>query len=166
VPAPLLLLFLLLLAVAPVSGQQAVADTLALPADTTPKKANPLEAQVSYQAEDSIVMTAGNNAYLYGQGKVNYQDIELQSEYIRIDMDSSLVYATFALDTAGQAFGHPIFKQGAEEYESKAMRYNFKTRKGYSNGSITQQGEGYVTANHTKKMADDNLNMMDGRYTT
>ncbi|MDR2791164.1 MAG: LPS-assembly protein LptD [Tannerellaceae bacterium] len=155
--AAALILFLLLVCV-PVCGQES--------SPAPPKKANALEAQVSYQAEDSIVMTTGNNAYLYGQGKVNYQDIELQSEYIRINMDSSLVYATFALDSAGEAFGHPIFKQGAEEYESKAMRYNFKTRKGYSNGSITQQGEGYVTANHTKKMADNNLNMMDGRYTT
>jgi hypothetical protein len=134
--------------------------------DTTVRKANALEAEVVYEAEDSIVMTAGNKAFLYGQGKVRYQEIELQSEYIHISMDSSLVYATFGRDTADQEFGYPLFKQGAEEYESKSMRYNFKTRKGYSQGSITQQGEGYVTANHTKKMADDVLNMMDGKYTT
>ena len=46
------------------------------------------------------------------------------------------------------------------------MRYNFGTKKGYITDVITQQGEGYVTAGRTKKMDNDVLNMVGGRYTT
>ncbi len=137
-----------------------------LAADTIPRSSSALDAPVSYEASDSIVMTAGNWAYLFGEADVKYQEIELQSEYIEMNMDSSLVYAQFGLDSIGAEFGYPVFIDGGQEYESKTMRYNFKTRKGYITDVITQQGEGYVTSRQTKKMEDDILNMIDGKYTT
>lgn len=143
------------------------ADSLALvSADTIPEKKAGLDAPVFYQAKDSIVMTAGNWAYLFGEGNVKYQNIELDAEQIQMSMDSSLVHATFALDTAGLEFGYPLFKEGEQQYESKTMRYNFSTKKGYITDVITQQGEGFVTSGRTKKMPSDVLNMAPGRYTT
>jgi hypothetical protein len=136
------------------------------PQDTTPLKTNPLLSPVSYHAEDSIVLTAASTALLYGQAQVHYQDIELLAHFISINTDSSSVFATFGRDSADLPFGHPLFKQGSQQYESQAMHYNFASRKGYSLGSITQQGDGYVTATHTKKMPDDVLHMADGMYTT
>lgn len=140
-------------------------DSLVAVADTVKKK-SPLEEPVHYQAKDSIVMTGSNWAYLYGESTVKYQNIELESEVIELNMDSSLVYAKFALDSIGEEFGYPLFKDGNEQYESRMMRYNFKTGKGYITDVITQQGEGYVTAGRTKKMPDDILNMVGGKYTT
>ena len=143
------------------AGQDSV---LAL--DSVPKKQTGLDAPVSYQAKDSIIMTGANWAYLFGESDVKYQQIELQSEKIEMNMDSSLVYATFGLDSIGEEFGYPLFKDGDQQYESKTMRYNFGTKKGYITDVITQQGEGYVTAGRTKKMDNDVLNMKGGRYTT
>ena len=143
----------------------ALSDSL-LQTDTVPPRKNALDAPVAYTAKDSIIMTAGNWAYLYGQGDVKYQQIELEAEVIEMNMDSSLVFAKFALDSIGEEFGFPLFKDSGQEYESKTMRYNFKSRKGYITDVLTQQGEGYVTATRTKKMDDDILNMADGRYTT
>jgi hypothetical protein len=134
--------------------------------DTIPSRKNALDAPVVYTASDSIIMTAGNWAYLYGQGDVKYQQIELEAEIIEMNMDSNLVYARFGLDSIGAEFGYPLFKDSGQEYESKTMRYNFKTKKGYITDVLTQQGEGYVTAMRTKKMEGDILNMADGRYTT
>ena len=54
-------------------------DSTTLAGDSIPEKQTGLDAPVSYQATDSIVMTAGNWAYLYGEGDVKYQNIELQS---------------------------------------------------------------------------------------
>ena len=138
-------------------------DTLAT--DSLQQK-QALDAPVSYQAADSIVMTAGNWAYLFGEGSVKYQQIELQAENIEMNMDSSIVFAKFGLDSVGSEFGYPLFKDGDQEYEAKLMRYNFKSKKGFINNVITQQGEGYVTAGRTKKMEDDAMNMVGGRYTT
>ena len=141
-------------------------DSTTLAGDSIPEKQTGLDAPVSYQATDSIVMTAGNWAYLYGEGDVKYQNIELQSELIEMNMDSSIVFAKFGLDSIGQEFGYPLFKEGDQQYESKTMRYNFGTKKGYITDVITQQGEGYVTAGRTKKMEGDILNMVGGKYTT
>ena len=138
-------------------------DSLA--ADTTKKK-EPLDAPVIYEASDSIVFTKEGYAHLYGEGKVNYQNIELTSAVITMNMDSSTVYATGVTDTAGVETGSPIFKDGETPYESKIMRYNFKTKRGFINSIVTQQGEGYVTSEEGKKGANDEIYMRHGKYTT
>lgn len=149
-------------------------DSLSAPRDSSAtqdslkKTGVGLEAPVFYQSKDSITiaMTGSTTAYLFGDGNVKYQQIELKAENIEMNLDSSLVYAKFGLDSIGDQFGFPVFKEGEQEYESKTMRYNFKTKKGYINGVITQQGEGYVTADRTKKSPTDDLFMVGGKYTT
>ena len=138
-------------------------DSLAV--DTTKKK-EPLDAPVIYEASDSIVFTKDGYAHLYGEGKVNYQNIELTSAIITMNMDSSTVFAKGVADTTGVETGTPIFKDGETPYESKIMRYNFKTKKGFINNIVTQQGEGYVTSEEGKKGADDEIYMRHGKYTT
>lgn len=136
-----------------------------LTVDTTKKK-EPLDAPVIYEASDSIVFTKDGYAHLYGEGKVNYQNIELTSAVITMNMDSSTVFAKGVADTTGVETGTPIFKDGETPYESKIMRYNFKTKKGFINNIVTQQGEGYVTSEEGKKGADDEIYMRHGKYTT
>ena len=141
------------------------ADTVAL--DTVGgKKKEPLDAPVIYEANDSIVFTEGGFAYLYGQSKVNYEKIELTSEVITMNMDSSTVYARGVVDSMGVETGLPVFKDGDTPYESKEMRYNFKSKKGFINQIVTQQGEGYVVSKEAKKGADDEIYMRHGKYTT
>ncbi len=137
-----------------------------LPSDSSTKKKSVLDAVVDYQAKDSIVMTSDNWGYLYGDGEVKYTTIQLKAEKISMSMDSSIVRATFGLDSVGDEFGYPVFSDGGVDYESKAMKYNFKTRKGYINNVITQQGEGYIVAEKAKKTQDEAFFMEDGRYTT
>ncbi len=137
-------------------------DSLAM--DSTKKEA--LDAPVVYEATDSIVFTKGGFAYLYGNGKVNYENIELTSQLITMNLDSSTVYAQGVPDSTGVDQGTPIFKDGETPYESKTMRYNFKTKKGFINSIVTQQGEGYVTSTNAKKNEENIIYMTDGKYTT
>lgn len=134
--------------------------------DSVPKQKGVLDAEVEYSANDSIVLTADNWGYLYGDSEVKYTDITLKGEQIFMNMDSSLVYAKFGLDSVGKEFGYPVFSDGGTDYESKTMRYNFKTKKGYSTNIITTQGEGYVVAGTAKKQEDNSFFMLDGKYTT
>ncbi len=140
------------------------ADSLAM--DSVPPKKGTLEATVDYEAKDSIIWTAGNMAYLYGESDVKYQDIELKSEIIQMSMDSSLLYAVHGVDSLGDEFGFPVFSEGDQSLEAKNMRYSFKTGKAIATHVVTEQGEGYVTAGVTKKMADDVMNMEGGKYST
>ncbi|MDR0757740.1 MAG: LPS-assembly protein LptD [Tannerella sp.] len=146
--------------------QHAVQDTTTAVADTVAVRKSSLEATVEYKSKDSIVWTSGNKVYLFGDGDVKYQQIQLQSELIRVSMDSSTVFATYGTDSTGMEFGFPLFVNGEQQFESREMRYNFKTRKAYAKSGLTQQGEGFLTANETKKMPDNSMNMHDGMYTT
>ena len=142
--------------------------TDSISAEPDSAKTNAIDAPIFYTAKDSMIMTMDgrNIVYLFGEGSIQYTDLELKSEYIELDSDSSIVYATFGLDSIGDEFGYPIFKQGDQEYEMKKARYNFKTKKMFITDIITQQGEGYVTANTTKRMPNEDLFLLDGRYTT
>ena len=115
---------------------------------------------------DSILFLSNNQAYMYGQGVVTYQDIELDADEIRMNMDSSTVFAIGRPDTAGEIVGNPIFKDKSGEYESATMKYNFKSQKGYITNIITQQGEGYLTGGSTKKNKEGDFYLKDGKYTT
>lgn len=130
------------------------------------KKKQPLEAPVTYEANDSIVFTQGGYAHLYGDGKVNYQKIELGAQIISMNLDSSTVYAHGVEDTLGNIKGKPVFKDGDTPYETKSIRYNFKSKKAGITDIVTQQGEGYVTGNQAKKGAEDEIFLQNGRYTT
>ncbi len=131
------------------------------------KKKQPLDAPVTYSANDSIVLTGAGIAMLHGSGNVKYQNMELTSEYIRVCMDSSLVYAVGVRDTAtDEVKGKPVFKDGKDSYQSEEINYNLRTQKGYIRQVITEQGEGFIVADKTKKTTSDILTMAGGRYTT
>ena len=135
---------------------------------TPEKKKQPIDAPIVYEASDSVVITftGGVNAHLHGDGKVNYETIELVSEIISMNMDSSTIYARGVADSLGVFTGTPIFKDGDTPYETNTIRYNLKSKRGLISNVITQQGEGYVTGNNAKKGANDELFMINGRYTT
>lgn len=137
-----------------------------LPTDSVKKNSSGLDAIVYSTANDSIVFTAENWGYLYGEAEVKYNDITLKGERLSMNMDSSLVYATFAKDSLGKEFGYPIFGNKDSEMEAKSIKYNFRTGKGFTTNLITTQGEGYVVAEKAKKNVDDSFFLLDGRYTT
>lgn len=125
-----------------------------------------LEFAVTFDAKDSLVMIGQNNAYLYGDGNVEYGQFKLNSQEIRMELDKSTVYATGVIDSTGNLTGSPIFKDGKDEYESKEMTYNFKTERGFITDVITEQGEGYLTGGVSKKMEDGSFFFGDGKYST
>ena len=61
------------------------------------------DTTVKYEANDSIVFTEGGFAHLYGNGKVNYERIELTAAVITMQMDSSTVFARGVKDSTGVA---------------------------------------------------------------
>lgn len=130
------------------------------------KKKDSLDDPVSYESNDSMIWNNGGYASLYGSGRVNYQKIQLTAAVIKMQMDSSLVYADGVQDSAGNWVGTPVFVDGTTPYESNHISYNFKTEKGYINEIITQQGEGYMTSSEAKKGPEGEYYIADGVYTT
>jgi hypothetical protein len=143
-------------------------DSLAQAEDSLNRlKRSTLEDPVAYEAKDSIVFIMDSkNAYLYGSGKVEYQNITLTSENITMNMDSSIVHAVGVADSLGQLYGKPIFKQGKDEYESETMSYNFDTRKGFITKVTTEQQEGFLYSEESKRGDNNELYLRHGKYTT
>lgn len=125
-----------------------------------------LDNSVAFSAKDSLVLKGQQNAYLYGEGDVEYGEFKLNSSEIRMELDSSTVYASGTVDSLGNLTGIPVFNQGGDEYESKSMKYNFKTERGYITDVITEQGEGFLVGGRAKKMDDGSFYLEDGKYTT
>ena len=152
-------------------------DSIALPADsiatdslsTKKKSNNSLDYPVDFSATDSIIIFGDGRVHLYKDGKLVYHDKqpkEVVADFIEVKMDSSTLHARGVLDTLGNLNGSPVFKDGGQEYSAKEINYSFKTQKGYIRGAVTQEGEGYIIADKTKKTADGYLNMKGGKYTT
>ncbi len=126
-----------------------------------------IDAEINYIAKDSLVFMGNGTAFLHGDADVTYGSINLKAEYVRVKMDSSLVFAKGVMDTTqNEVIGNPIFKEGEEEYKMKELTYNLTTQKGYIRDAITEQGEGYIVSDRTKKMDDNTLCMAGGKYTT
>lgn len=132
------------------------------------KKKNGIDAPVNFSANDSMVYDARNKtAFLYGTSSVKYENMDLKSEHITLNMDSSLVHATGVRDTATKGLtGTPVFTLGSDNYESDTMAFNFKTKKGLIDNVKTQQEEGYLSSELSKRNADGEIFLKHGRYTT
>ena len=132
------------------------------------QKKNGIDAPVNFSANDSMVYDARNKtAFLYGTSSVKYENMDLKSEHITLNMDSSLVHATGVRDTATKGLtGTPVFTLGSDNYESDTMAFNFKTKKGLIDNVKTQQEEGYLSSELSKRNADGEIFLKHGRYTT
>ncbi|MBO4606680.1 MAG: hypothetical protein J5682_02140, partial [Prevotella sp.] len=109
-------------------------------------KSTGIDAPVNFTAEDSLVYYASTkDAFLYGKSNVDYEEMNLKSERVHMNMDQNLVHATGVRDTSdvGGLEGTPVFKMGSDEYESDTIMYNFKTKKGYINNVYTEQQDGF-----------------------
>lgn len=122
---------------------------------------------VMYTATDSITFEHGSSrANLYGNGKVNYQNLELTADIISMSLDSSLVHAVGRTDSLGYKTGEPVFKQGEDQYEPERISYNFKTRKAFINNVYSKQGEGMIISEDSKRDAEGVVYLRHGKYTT
>ena len=145
---------------------KAIDDSLALDSANRKRK-NGIDAPVYYTAEDSLTYDAATGmTHLYGNSNVKYENMDLTSDRIYMNLDSSIVHATGAKDTAGVIKGTPVFKMGSDTYESDTMAFNFKTKKGLISEVYTQQQDGYLTSELSKRNSNGELFLQHGRYTT
>ena len=131
------------------------------------QKSNGLNAPVEFASDDSPVYIAPTKQVrLYGNAKVKYENMNLESDKVRMALDSSLVHATGSADTTGKLTGSPVFTMGSDKYESDTMSFNFKTKRGFINNVYTEQEDGFLSSQHSKRDSSGVLYLEHGRYTT
>ena len=157
----------------------AAGKTMEIMADTTRRDTlkrdtirskSALDAPVQFEAKDSITFDyITRHAHFFGNGKLNYQNFELDADLITLSLDTSVVHAHGRRDTtAGKndVTGKPVFKQGDETYEPDSISYNFKSRKAFISNVYTSQGDGIMISQDSKRDSSGVMYIQKGKYTT
>ena len=132
-------------------------------------RSNGIDAPVKYSAEDSLVYDAeSGTAYLYGNSKVDYENMKLTSDKVHMNLDKSTVRATGTVDSTaeGGIKGKPVFTMGKDEYKSDTMAFNLKSKKGLIKGVYTEQQDGFLSGEVGKRDSTGSIYLQHGRYTT
>ena len=131
-----------------------VRDTIVLPAPNVVISSEGLDAKVEYGSVDSNYLdNTTRKVYLFGDAYVRYKDLNLKADYIVVDLDSSIAYATGLPDSLGKMQGVPEFKIGEEEIVAQRLRYNFRSRKGFIYNVVTEEGDLLIHGERTKFVA-------------
>lgn len=140
-------------------------------ADTVTKKSNKggLTSKVNYSAQDSMIFDISTKiVFLYGKGRVIYEDFELDADFIRLDQTNNTVFARGVTDTKNNRYsGRPLLKQGSDPpITTDSLFFNYKTKKGKSYGVFTDVEGGYLQALQFKKNQYDEGFFKHGIYST
>lgn len=150
-------------------NQTSKTDSLSLlldPSERLSPEKEVFEDEITYTA-DSIVGIGSGIFLLYRNAEISYgAGTKLRADFIRMNMDSSVVFAQGGKDSVGQWVGKPEFEDGGKVYTSEEMVYNFNSGKGFITNVVTEEGEGYVTSNETKRIDENAFCMRNGKYTT
>ena len=146
------------------------ADTVKRDTARQPRPAEKvLDAPITGKNTDSLVYDVRNKlVYIYNEGDITYETSNLKADFMRIDLNSNLVYAYGKPDSLD---GKPIitkpeYTEGEESYKMDTITYNLDTKKAKIKGVATQQGDGWLVGGSVKKMTDNTINIENGKYTT
>lgn len=135
-----------------------VTDTIAAPEQ--------LEDIVQSKAENIRNDLPKKMTYLNRKAQVKYQDLEIEADYISIDWDKGLVFARGELDSIGKVKVPVVTTQAGKKYETDQFSYNLKTKQAIAFNARTEESEGVIVAEKTKKYNDSIFFMRRGKYTT
>ncbi len=126
-----------------------------------------LEGPVNYEAQDSAVILVKNKTILlYGKTKTNYKDIKLTAPQVELNQETNILTAINSKDSLGDVLTRARFEQGANQFESDTIQFNFKTQKGLTKNTFTQQSEMFVQGEAIKKVNANTVFIKRARMTT
>ena len=146
-------------------------DTVSQAADTAARRkaVSGLDRMITGRASDSLFYDLRNNrVYIYEQGDVTYDNMNLKADYMDIDLDNKSIYAYGKTDSVnGEVVStRPLFTQGETSLNMDTITYNIETQRAKIKGIATQQGDGWLIGNDVKRMEDNTIHIANGMYTT
>ncbi len=126
------------------------------------------EFPVKYIAKDSIDFDNTNQiVYLFGEAKVEYGNISLEADRIKVYIGKNEVHAFSKIDsTTGKIIQKVVFTDDGDSFEAPEMKYNFNSKKGRIIQATTQEGEMYLHSAIGKKMPNNDIFLKKGKLTT
>ena len=147
----------------PAPAQPRIPDSLRR--DTLPIS-NFLEKPISGKNKDSLKYNPRDRkVYIYRDGDVTYDKMNLKADFIQVTMDTKEIYAHGYTDSLGVKT-RPVFVEGGNNYTMDTIAYNITSEKAKIKGVVTQEGDGILHGDNIKKMPDNVVHIKDGKYTT
>lgn len=115
--------------------------------------------RIDYRIDQNIIFLDGTN-------RIEYQDIVLTAGHVAYNTETRILTAEGIPDSTGRPVSTPVLKERQEEIEGAWMAYNLETKKGKIKGGETRFEKGFYTGEHIRKVADSELNIDHGTYTT
>lgn len=126
-----------------------------------------MDAPVTYQAEDSAVLLVKQQKFiLYGKTQTKYKDVDINAPRAVIDQQTNLLTALGERDTLGRLLTRATFKDKSQMFESDSFQYNFKSQKGITANTYTNETEMYIHAEVSKKVDERTVYVKRGMITT
>ncbi|MBE8723231.1 putative LPS assembly protein LptD [Sphingobacterium pedocola] len=127
-----------------------------------------LETVVTIVANDSSWNEVSKNiVHLYKGAKVKYQDFELSADYIRLDRNNNLLYASGVMDHNDKYVGRPVALFPNDTPKAvDSLTYNYKTQEGKTFGIMTEVDGGFIQARAVRKNMYDEMSIYHGLYST
>lgn len=126
-----------------------------------------VDMPIVYNALDSqYINMEDQKVYLVNKASAVYGDISLEAYHIVLDLNTSEVKAWGRRDSTGKLVDLPRFKDGDEEYEADELTYNFKSKRAIIRNIVTEEEEGFLHSDITKRHMDGSLHVRGSKYTT
>ncbi|TDQ76988.1 putative LPS assembly protein LptD [Sphingobacterium yanglingense] len=127
-----------------------------------------LETVVTIVANDSSWNEVSKNIiHLYKGAKVKYQDFELSADYIRLDRNTNVLFASGMMDHNGKYVGRPVVLFPNDSPKAvDSLRYNYKSQEGKTFGIMTEVDGGFIQAKILRKNLYDEMSIFKGLYST
>lgn len=127
-----------------------------------------LETVVTIVSKDSIWNEVKRNVvHLYNGAKVKYQDFELSADYIRLDRNTNILFASGVIDHNGDYVGRPVVLFPNDTPKAvDSLRYNYETQSAKTFGIMTEVDGGFIQARELRKNMYDEMSISKGLYST
>ncbi|MGO1816574.1 MAG: putative LPS assembly protein LptD, partial [Sphingobacterium sp.] len=127
-----------------------------------------LETVVTITANDSSWNEVRKNIlHLYNGAKVKYEGFELAADYIRLDRNTNLLFASGVTDHNDDYIGRPVMiLPGESPIAVDSLLYNYESQVPKTFGVMTEVDGGYIQAREVRKNIYDEMSIYQGLYST
>src|SRR4051812_26336047 len=111
-------------------------------------------------AVDSSYFDQDNKIYyLWGRAHVEYEDFELEADYIRVDQKNHLIFARGSIDPKTKRYvGRPVAKSKNEKpVASDSLLFDYNTKKGKTWNPATEQEGNFISGGQAKRINGDEV---------
>ena len=103
---------------------------------------------------------------LYKNAQIDYKNMRLKAGYIKINVDSQTIFATYTINEQGDTIDYPVLKQENDTIYGDTILYNLKKEKGIIKYGRSKIENAFYSSETIKSFERKDIFLTSSRYTT